>query len=320
MATIKKLKLRLKSGLLSELHSDIIFGHFAWRFKESHGESKLEEFLDFFVSGKPVFTISDGFLEKNNEIFFPKPLMVMPPKFDKKEKVSKILEFIKHKESKSKKLITLNQLNLFINNKIEEFEKEISEQSQVEYPAFKEDLRVSVEIDDETLKSKTGQLFTYNPKYLDADTFVAVFVKILDDEQWNKYNCSEILSDTFSIGYGKKKSSGYGEFEVVAFDDFNEFLEPTDSNGFINLSHFLPANNDKILDAHYDINVKYGKFGEEKSKLPNPFKPPLLLLKPGSCFISENSQEYYGRAVKGISDYFPKGVHNGIAFTLKAQL
>ena len=44
MAQIKKLKLKLKSGLLSELQSDTIFGHFAWRFKEEHGEEKLLEF------------------------------------------------------------------------------------------------------------------------------------------------------------------------------------------------------------------------------------------------------------------------------------
>lgn len=319
MAKIKKLKLKLKSGLLSELQSDTIFGHFAWRFKEQHGDEKLEEFLELFVEGKPVFTISDGLFEKNGEVFFPKPLKLTPPKFESKNKKERIKNFISQKESKSLKLITVEQLNHFLNGRLDEFDNSLEKSNAKNYPKFVIDLRVHVEIDREKFSSIDGQLFTENPKYLDNDTSLVIFIKILNETEWNNNNCEEILKDVFEIGYGKKKSSGYGQFEILEFKDFNAFNEPDETNGFISLSQYLPANSDNIHDAYYDINVKYGKFGEDKSSSQNPFKPPLLLLKPGSCFITDKKKEFYGRVVKGFSDYQPKAIHNAISFTLNCK-
>ena len=236
MTTIKKLKLKLKSGLLSELQSDTIFGHFAWRFKEQHGDEKLEEFLDLFVKGNPVFTISDGFLEKNGEVFFPKPLKLTPPEFESESKKDRIKNFIKQKESKSQKLITIKQLNYFLNPQVGDFDKPLTQSNSKDYPKFEQDLRVHVEIDRETFSSKDGQLFTENPKYLDKDTLLVVFVKILNQTKWDDLHCEDILKNVFEIGYGKKKSSGYGHFEILSFEDYTKFEEPKESNGFISLS------------------------------------------------------------------------------------
>ena len=320
MATIKKLKLKLKSGLLSKLQSDTIFGHFAWRFKEQLGDEKLEDFLDLFVNGNPVFTISDGLFEKNGEVFFPKPLKLTPHKFESKNKRERIKNFINLKESKSLKLVTVEQLNFYINGNLENFDESLAKTDSKDYPKFEHDLRVHVGIDRETFSSKDGQLFTENPKYLDDNTSIVVFVKILNQTKWDDLHCEDILKIVFEIGYGKKKSSGYGHFEILSFEDYTKFEEPNESNGFISLSQYLPANSDNIKDAFYDINVKYGKFGEEKSNSQNPFKPPMLLMKPGSCFITDKQTEFYGRAIKGFVDYQPKLVHNGIAFTLAAKL
>ena len=314
MTTIKKLTLKLKSGLLSELQSDTIFGHFAWRFKEEFGENKLKEFLELFVKGNPVFTISDGFFEKAGTVFFPKPLKLTPPKFESNSKKERIKNFIIQKESKAQKLVTVEQLNYFINGKLNDFDKSLAETNVKNAPKFLQDLRVHVEINRETYSSKDGQLFSENPKYLSDDTTIVVFIKILNEDKWDEFNCEKILKNVFEIGYGKKKSAGYGHFEIVGFNDYTEFNEPENFNGFVSLSHYLPANSDEIIDAYYDINVKYGKFGEEKSKSQNPFKPPMLLMKPGSCFITDVKKEFYGRTV-----HLQSAVHNGIAFTLNSM-
>jgi CRISPR-associated protein Csm4 len=221
---------------------------------------------------------------------------------------------------KSQKFVTLDGLNFYINGELTAFEKSLSDSFLLKNPKFVNELRVSVGIDRKNFKSLDGMLFSYNPKYLDERTNVVIFMKILDKEIWDKYNCESILKSVFEIGFGKKKSSGYGQFEVLEFNDFNSFNEPEISNGFVSLSHILPSNKDKILDAFYNINVKYGKFGEEKSNSQNPFKKPLIMLTPGSCFITDEKSEFYGRAVTGISDYFPNYLQNGIAFTLKAKL
>jgi len=321
MATIKKLKLSLKSGLLSKLQSDTIFGHFAWRFKDMHGDDKLWDFLSHFKDGNPVFTLSDGMFETNNEIYFPKPLKLTPSKFDKTNKKSGIKNFLIQKESKSIKLITLKELNHFINNELNEFEDSLKNRRNSKLSNFEADLRISVEIDRENFRSKEGRLFSYHPQYLDDKTFIIIFVKILNQSKWDELKCESILKSVFEVGYGKKKSSGYGQFEVIGdLENFNGFIEPQDSNGFISLSHYLPANEDKITTAFYDINVKYGKLGEEFSSSQNPFKPAMLLLKPGSCFLTENKKEFYGRAIDKIIDYKPNIIHNGIAFTLKFKL
>ncbi|MFQ5531905.1 MAG: hypothetical protein ACE5ES_04780 [Candidatus Nanoarchaeia archaeon] len=329
MTTIKKLKLKLKSGLLSEVQSDTIFGHFAWRFKEYHNDEKLLDFLNLFVDGLPVFTISDGMFEKRiwdrerekiieEKIYFPKPLKLSPAKFDSKNKKERIINFIKQKESKSRKLVTLQELNFYLNGELEKFEKSL-EIPLKNTPKFVEDLRVSVEIDRQTFQSKEEQLFTYHPKYLDDDTFIDIFIKVIDKNKWNEFECEKIFKSVFEIGFGKKKSSGYGQFKIIDFDNFDGFSESADANGFVSLSHYMPANKDKITDAYYDINVKYGKFGEEKSNSHNPFKPPMLLMKPGSCFLTNESKDFYGRVIKGINAYQPKTIHNCIAFSLNCK-
>lgn len=319
MATIKKLKLKLMSGLLSEMQSDTIFGHFAWRFKEEHGEDELKKMLDLFLNKKPWFTVSDGFLEKNDEIYFPQPFKLTPMGLNNKSKKERIKFFLSQKASKSRSLISTKQLNYYLSNDIENYEKSILETAAVELPKFKNDLRVSVEIDRETFKTKKGKLFTENPKYLDENVSTAVFIKVLDKEKYEQFNCDDILKTVFNIGFGKKKSAGYGQFDVLAFDDFNDFKVPLDSNGFITLSHYLPANEDGIIDAYYEYNVKYGKLGEEKSKSQNPFKRAMILMKPGSCFLTDNKKDFYGKAINNLTDYNPNIVQNCIAFTLNCK-
>ncbi len=93
MPIIKKLKLKLKSGLLSELQSDTIFGHFCWRMKEKAGEDVLTEFIDSYHKDKPVFTISDGILEKGKVIFFKKPLINPNSNFKSENKKERISNF-----------------------------------------------------------------------------------------------------------------------------------------------------------------------------------------------------------------------------------
>ncbi|MBI9072356.1 MAG: hypothetical protein JEY94_12205 [Melioribacteraceae bacterium] len=319
MTTIKKLTLKLKSGVLTDLQSDTIFGHFAWRFKEFHGEEKLIEFLKFFKNGNPIFTISDGLLQNKDDIFFPYPLKQTPYKANCKNKKERLKSFLARKEAKSVKYISLQSLNAFLQGNIAKYEG-TNFLAKVETPQYKHDLRVNVGIDRNTFTSSDGKLFTINAKYLDEKFRSVLFIKILDEQRFSEFKCEDILISVFEIGYGKKKSSGFGQFEVIgSIEEYNEFQEPDESDGFLSLSHYLPSNDDSIEDAHYEINVKYGKLGEESALSANPFKKPLLLMRPGSCFITNYKKEFYGRAADRISDYKPNIVHNGIAFTLRCK-
>jgi len=316
------LTLKQKSGLLSPLQSDSIFGHFCWRLKELYGNEKLTEFLSLYKNNKPIFTVSDGLLKVNDEILFPRPYVFSKPK-EMKTKTDKIFEFVKQKENKERKYIKLSELNGFLKSgelNIKESHNGTgnAQNGKRKQPLITESLRVSVQIDRNTFGSSEGRLFSYNPVYLREDTSYVILIKILDENNFKYFNSENILQEVFEIGYGKKKSSGYGQFKVEKFAEFNELSEPEEHNSFVVMGNYLPSTTDEISPIGYNINTKYGKLGEELSQAENPFKNPVVFFTAGSCFKSENRRIFYGRITDEgeISDVFPHAVQSGVPFTL----
>ena len=324
MSTIKKLKLKLKSGLLSELQSDTILGHFCWRMKEQLGDNKLAGFISLYQGNNPVFTLSDGILEKDNIVFFKKPYINTEFKPETKSKKERIANFLRQKEIKTRAYVTLEQLNLFLNGDLETYEKsfELPEIKTLSVPQLKQDLRISVEIDRETMSSKKERLFSYNPSYVedkDDNTFIVIFIKIIDEKKYYEFDCESILKSIFEVGFGKKKSSGYGQFEVIGeVEKFEGFKELKDSTGFITLGNLLKGKNDNIENAYFEYNVKYGKLGEAYSRSENPFKKPIIFFTTGSCFCTSKGSEYYGRVTEDgeVSPANNFVVQFGMPFTL----
>jgi CRISPR-associated protein Csm4 len=323
MPQIKKLKLKLKSGLLSELQSDTIFGHFCWRLKEQLGENALSEFIKYYQEDKPVFTISDGILEKNKIIYFKKPYLNSDFSPKSENKNERITNFLKQKEIKSRPYITLDQLNLFLDGDLNTYEKsfDLPGIRDLEIPKLKQDLRVSVEIDRGNLAAKTSQLFSYNPNYLDYEdneTLFVIFIKILDESKYKTLDCEEILKSVFEIGFGKKKSSGYGQFEVMGVEDFNQFNIIKEAKGFLSFGNYLPSSKDNLQNGFYDYIVKYGKLGENLSQSDNPFKKPIIFFVSGSCFYENNCKDFYGRVTDNseISPTNSFAIQFGVPFIL----
>lgn len=319
------LTLKQKSGLLTELQSDTIYGHFCWRLREQLGVEKLSEFILLYKNNKPVFILSDGLLQVDNEIKFPRPLIFSKPEI-KLTKTEKVLEFVKRKSSKERNSINLNELNKFLNSgKVELDEMPVTDSSskpKIKKPAMSESLRVSVQIDRSTFGSSEGRLFSYNPKYIREDVFYVLLIKIIDESAFKYFMCEKILRDIFTTGFGKKKSSGYGQFEVGNMVEFNEIKEPEESDAFMVLGNYLPAESDRALPIGYETNTKYGKLGEEFSQSENPFKNPILFLVAGSCFKSENKKYFYGRVTDEgeISSTNPFTVQFGMPFSLNFKL
>lgn len=336
MPNIHKLTLSQKSGLLTELQSDTIFGHFCWRLKDMLGEQKLDEFLKLYKTGNPAFTISNSYFERDNCLFLPNPLLpLVNEEEEEKSKDEKIKIFLDYKDSKKRKLLTLCQFNLAINGELNKMKESIRKDDSKQ-PKYIDDLRTSVEISRETFSSKEGQLFSYAPYYVEEEpidkkkseytkTNTIVFVKVLDEDAFSKFDCENILKEVFNIGFGKKKSSGYGEFEVIGFERFDGFKEPDDSNGFITISNYIPSIEDGLTaeNSYYDLNIKYGKLGEELALSNNPFKKPIVFMTPGSCFKTEEKKDFYGRCVSDIvqlSGLKDKVIQSGIAFSLRMKI
>lgn len=330
MSKIKILRLRQNSGLLTELQSDTVWGHFCWRLREKHGEQLLATFLNEYQEGNPVFTVSSSFFERDKTLYLFHPLIdTQSIDIPNKTKVSKIDGFLKYKKLKSKKFLKLNAFNSFLQgNHLQNVETDNKNE-----PSYLDSLRTSVEISRDTLTSKKSQLFSYSGKYVNEEfqdghkeqscTNTVLFVKILNTEIFEAIKGAELIEDVFEVGFGKKKSSGFGAFNVLEpLEDFADFKEPEVSNGFITLGNYLPSEKDMLTDYYYDILVKYGKLGEELSLSANPFKKPLLMLTPGSVFFTDKKSEYYGRCTRvgEISDSFPQAVQCGYAFSLRVNL
>lgn len=320
------LTLKQKSGLLSELQSDTIYGHFCWRLKDRLGDEKLTEFISLYKNDKPVFILSDGFLQVNGEIRFPRPYIFSKPEV-KETKAEKVLEFIKRKSDKERKYLTIAELNSFLKSgevKIEEksdLDKSKDERKRKKH-IMSEALRVSVQIDRDTFGSSEGRLFSYNPTYTREDVSYVVLIKVIDDAAYKSFECESIIKDVFIVGFGKKKSSGYGQFEGGEILEYNAFEEPKDYNAIIVLGNYLPDAKNEITPIGYDINTKYGKLGEEFSQSENPFKNPIVFLTAGSCFRTENKKDFYGRLSNEneISPTIKEVVQFGIPFMLRFKL
>lgn len=328
---IKKLTVNLVSGTLSEFDSDTTLGIFCWRLKNALGEEKLLNFIDHYKNRNPVFTISNALFEIYDNLFFPQPVYI-PSQIERSNiKKENIISMIKIKENKSIKYISLRRLNAFIKGDLIEYynhDSPLYEKEKNKFiltPGFDSELRVGVQIDRESLNSSDGKLFSYHPRYLKKENKLVFLIKVLDDKAYLDFQCENILKDVFNVGYGKKKSSGFGQCEVVGdIIGFNDIQEPTDSNGFVTLGNFLPSVNDEIIEGKYDTKVKYGRLGEELSLSNNPFKNPILFITQGSYFKTKETKNHYGRITENseISSSNPFAVQFGIPFTLncKAEL
>jgi CRISPR-associated protein Csm4 len=144
---------------------------------------------------------------------------------------------------------------------------------------------------------------------------VSIYAKIADDFIDQAKRLFQLIAD---IGFGKRKSVGYGAIESMKFAEFNDFEPPPHADGFVTLSNFVPAESDPTKGA-WRTMVKYGKLGEEYANRENPFKKPLLMLIAGSTFYDTLCKEYYGRMIHQVSSH-PEVVQYGLAFPVLVKL
>ncbi|MGO9597043.1 MAG: hypothetical protein ACLP7Q_03385 [Isosphaeraceae bacterium] len=97
-------------------------------------------------------------------------------------------------------------------------------------------------------------------------------------------------------GFGADRSAGKGQFHVEGEPEPADFLDRVEvPNGLLVLSTFQPDAGDPT-DGAWDAFTKYGKLGPEFG-LENVFKRPLVLRKPGACFLLPKARPWLGRAV-----------------------
>ncbi len=313
-----QLILRQTSGLCTPLQADTLWGHFTGYLAQTKPEL-LNDFIQSYKDEKPAIIFSDGLpslLKQDNtiEVCFPTPVDI----------TLRIADLKEMKQLKKTNWLTKDDLERIIaDNVAKDF-------------VPKTPLEVVNNTQMRNQVSRTGEedtkLFPLEEMWLNANekkgTAVwSVFVKIHKDffEQLQPFLEAFLLT-----GYGKKKNIGKGQFEITV-KKVDELLFPKvqGANAFMSLSSFVPAEDDPV-DGYWQTFTKYGKMGESAPLLnghisENPFKSPIVMLKPGAVFkVSEgNIKQFYG--VSNLNSTFlirkePDYIHPALAFVIPYRI
>ena len=315
-------RLRMRSATLTPWQADTLFGHWCWLILYEEGESALSAFLDPFRAGDPPLVLSNGFPMDDEVARLPRPILPQR-RADGGSKREMIQEMERVKAVKAIRFVTLEEFNaLCRGDEVPLGERKEPLQTR---PMLKNQINRLSGTTTPIEEGEGGNLYDVEeiafvdssdvyPRALD----VAFYVKARDGDWGDR--AEQLFSYLAQSGYGAKKSVGYGQVRVVSWKPFHGFERPVGANGFVSLSHWVPARGDPRM-GFYDTLVKYGKLGEELAVGENPFKFPLTMLTSGSSFYAEGSiREVYGRLVTQIAPAAPQVVQYGFAFAVPACL
>lgn len=299
------IRLQLRSWFTTPWFADTIFGHLCWAMRHLYGEKALGGFLQRYQEGAPPLLLSNGFPEG----YLPCPIVSLPPLETTAPLDVQQQQFELQRKRRALHFLTLQQFNQFIT---------LGEPGFA-FPATEERLsiaRVTLKNQLSRITGTTGAegtLYTFDEYYCSE---IVVYVKVADDFI---DTCQQLFEHLARVGYGKRKSAGYGQVAKVGFEQFDGFAPPSDANGFVTLSNFVPAAHDPRR-GNWHIIVKYGRMGEERATGGQAFKKPLVMLVAGSTFYDSPCRSYYGRLVRGLNPAYPDTVQYGLALPVPVKL
>ncbi len=299
-------KITMSGSYISKLQSDTLFGGLCWAYKSIAGDDAFFKLLAECVAGRPPFVVSD-LLPAD---LLPKPFL--PP--------SSVRQETSQKEELMEAARQAKRLKETIWLTFNEFQAAASGETIV--PAAKQSLDKTVLTLHNTINRATNTTLDEGGLYDLPETFSAVSHMTLylkAEDGWEDI-IEKSLNLLGEMGIGKRRSTGKGGFNVFEFAPFVGFDDLAGANGFVSLSHFVPAPDDPA-NGNYKTLVKYPKLDREYAISPNPFKYPLILLVPGSVFFTGSApRPFYGRALQKVAPGLPEAIQGCFAFAAPAKL
>ncbi len=145
-----------------------------------------------------------------------------------------------------------------------------------------------------------GQLFSCGYDFYDKCAVLDLYVKISDF--FSEDDIKKLFDYISKTGFGADASTGCGAFDFDIKEIPAADIKPDGSNAFISLSNYSPCSSDPA-DGDYKVFTKYPKISAALGH-KNPFKTPLILIKPGAVFkLPQNTpiNEFYGRIITGLA-------------------
>lgn len=126
--------------------------------------------------------------------------------------------------------------------------------------------------------------------------FLSVYARVEDGFADHLLRLLRALS---AAGFGADCSAGHGQFELENEPEPADWLDdrPAGAKGCVTLSTFQPAPHDPTTGL-WEAFIKYGKLGPDFG-LEDVFKRPMLMLRPGACFVPDTPRLFLGRAIPG---------------------
>jgi CRISPR-associated protein Csm4 len=288
------LDLRPLSAFIRVPESDSLFGQFCWAYRESMGDDKLSSLLDGFC--EHPFMVLSGFLPKG---YLPRP--VLPP-FE--EFSAKSDEELIDARKKIKKLGFLPE---------EILAQSAAKLSSKEYQnalweAIKSAPRLAPTslvtgknaIDRATGKVAKGFLYSQDELLWEPDARLRVYFK-LDTSRFSSDEARRVFEQIGQTGFGKEKSTGKGQFEVLDLVSDPALLRPLEgANRIISLSNAIACDQVRLFSGK--TKVKFPRHGGELAVKGDFRKNPFQYFLPGATFEVSESKDYYGKALDTVSN------------------
>lgn len=311
-----RLVLRLRGPLGTPLLSGTLFGHLCWAMRHLEGEQSLTQWLDQLKQGSATpFLISDGFPHN----MLPVPVLSTAtgkmPGEAIDDKTRQNLE--KLKARRKRPYLSLKRFLEIRHQLTEEKLLEALEQDEA-------DGLPSVRLFEHRTAHNTIHRTTGTTPETGGLYFLDDLWPVTADGQpplWDVYVSTNMPADRLrslfehvgDYGYGRDTTTGRGHFTVESIESAPAELFNAPGSRLMSLSHGTLTPN--MLQPRYKLHVHYGRLGRELATLENPFKFPIVLLKPGANFVPEDSGPY-GRLLEDVSPQFKSAVHNAWHLTV----
>jgi CRISPR-associated protein Csm4 len=276
----------IHSGLATPLLGDTLFGHIVWGIALKEGEAAVRDFLSSFDNGKPAVIFSNGFPHG----FLPFPLMKPVSRELSIEEYSTLKQIQKRKYIKmeyfQEKDFVFSRKNIALAGEKDNLPDEIQEIERMHNTINR--------ITGTTVEN--GGLFSANEKWIKKDNIPLFDVYALTDLPPKRLK--ELIENGLENGYGADSSTGKGYLSV--HDNIDPVTFPAKGNRFMALSHFVPAEKDRITDLRADLFTKYGKLGGIFVYTKNPFKKPIVMFREGATFSSDTDCKCIGQLLSNV--------------------
>jgi len=287
---IYELKIKPLSPWITDLTADTIFGHLCWQIKYEFGKETLEKFLKE-MNDKPIFTLSDVLPSDR----LPRPLS----KWDGDMGEQKVLDFNRNKRYKEVELITFSQFEKyyyckdFTNNTIKTAKIDLNKDKS---NYFNLDIENKNIINRNTWTTSDWWIYSQNNNIWTWLSF-SLYVKIFDEERFEKYKILDLLKSIFEVHwFWKKKSTWKWTFSIEEINTNFTFFQKDACSQWKNcilLSNFIPSEKDST-NWYYKLYTKFPKLGEEfSSEWQNFYKKPLTMIQTWATFQKWEHYEWY---------------------------